>query len=166
MERAIYSVAFYVKRTKTLKDETSPIYGRVTINGQRAEFSIQRSIPLDQWDYFKETKNNNSNAAKLLNRYFDEVKRKLHQYQIDIEDRGEEVTLGHCCQGVRNKGLWGGFQQPCMPGCRNTAGGSAKELWQHGVTLLPYLFIDTETKGGQGGSKIANGLTGERNRAV
>ncbi len=92
MERATYSVAFYVKRTKKLKDGTSPIYGRVTINGQRAEFSIQRSIPLDQWDYFKKTKNNNSNAAKLLNRCFDEVKRKLHQYQIDIEDRGEEVT--------------------------------------------------------------------------
>ncbi|MBE0573499.1 hypothetical protein IH575_01180 [Candidatus Dojkabacteria bacterium] len=92
MERATYSVAFYVKRTKILKDETSPLYGRVTINGERAEFSIQGSISLEQWDYFRRTKNNNSNAAKLLNRYFDEVKRKLHQYQIDIEDRGEEVT--------------------------------------------------------------------------
>ena len=66
--------------------------GKLGRAGERAELSIQRSIPLDQWDYCKETKNNNSNAAKLLNQYFDEVKRKLHQYQIDIEDRGEEVT--------------------------------------------------------------------------
>ena len=88
----IYEASLGELYPKRLKDETSPIYGRVTINGERAEFSIQRSILLDQWDYFKETKNNNSNSAKLLNRYFDEVKRKLHQCQIDIEDRGEEVT--------------------------------------------------------------------------
>jgi len=50
MKRATFTVLFYIKRTKKLKDGTAPIYARITVNGLRAEFALQKSIDEDQWN--------------------------------------------------------------------------------------------------------------------
>jgi len=44
MTRVTFKVLFLIKKKKTLKNEQAPIYVRITVNGQRAEFAAQRSI--------------------------------------------------------------------------------------------------------------------------
>ena len=92
MKRATFTVLFYIKRTKKLKDGTSPIYARITVNSQRAEFSLQQSIQEDQWNKEKGCVRGYSKTAKLLNSSFDVVKRKLHDTKIVLEEQGRKVS--------------------------------------------------------------------------
>jgi hypothetical protein len=50
MKRATCKVLFYIKRTKTLKDGSAPVFVCLTLNGQRAEFALQKSIIEELWD--------------------------------------------------------------------------------------------------------------------
>lgn len=92
MERATFSVSFFVKRTKKLKDGTLPIFVRITVNGQRAEFGLQESVNLNQWNSFQKRKAGNSSSSKYLNSLFDHVKIKLHSHKMTLEETGQEVT--------------------------------------------------------------------------
>jgi len=43
--------SFFIQRTKKLRDGTSPICARVTVNGSRTEFRLQSSIKDKLWDH-------------------------------------------------------------------------------------------------------------------
>ena len=92
MERATFNVSLYIKRTKKLKDGTAPVFVRITIDGQRCDFGLQKSIPEDQWNIKKECIRGNSLNAKQLNLYFDFVKMKLLEHKINLEESGKKVT--------------------------------------------------------------------------
>lgn len=49
MKRATFTVLLYIKRPKKLKDGTSPIYARITVNSQRAEFALHKTIYEIDW---------------------------------------------------------------------------------------------------------------------
>ena len=53
MTRATFNLAFYVKRTKALKDGKIPVYARITVNSQSSEFGLQRYVNPDGWDNMK-----------------------------------------------------------------------------------------------------------------
>ena len=92
MTRATFSVLFYIKKTKVLKDGTLPVYARITVNGQRAEFGLQKSIESSQWDHHKGCAQGFSKSAKELNSYLDYVKTNLHLHKRDMEEYGKEIT--------------------------------------------------------------------------
>jgi hypothetical protein len=50
MKRLTYSVLFYAKKSKVLKNGNLPIYGRITVNGQRAEISTKFDVDETEWD--------------------------------------------------------------------------------------------------------------------
>ena len=77
MERATFSVLFYVKRTKRLKDGSYPIYARLTVNGERAEFGIQKSLRIKEWNSQSGYAKGQSKQAKDLNNYIDFIKGRL-----------------------------------------------------------------------------------------
>ncbi len=92
MTRATFRVLFYIRRTQILKDGTVPVYVRITVNRQRAEFTVQRSIEVDQWDSQKGCVKGYSKKANQLNSYFESIKAQLHQYKLDLSERGKLVT--------------------------------------------------------------------------
>ena len=47
------NVMFFILKNKLLKNGEAPVVLRVTINGQRDEIRIQRSIPVELWDNAK-----------------------------------------------------------------------------------------------------------------
>lgn len=61
-----------------------PIYVRVTIDGQRAEFGLHKSIKDDQWDKRKGCFKGYSKEAKKLNSYLDLVKSKIRQQSFRL----------------------------------------------------------------------------------
>jgi len=44
MQRNYFSILFFIKKTKLLKNGEAPICLRITVNGKRAEVQIKRSI--------------------------------------------------------------------------------------------------------------------------
>ena len=47
------NVMFFILKNKLLKNGEAPVVLRVTINGQRDEIRIQRSIQVELWDNAK-----------------------------------------------------------------------------------------------------------------
>ena len=92
MERATFSVSFFVKRTKKLKDGTLPIFVRITVNGERAEFGIQEGVDMKEWDAYQTNQKRNSTSSRYLNALFDHIKFKLHNKKMSLEDEGKVVT--------------------------------------------------------------------------
>ena len=92
MKRATFTVLFYIKRTKKLKDGTSPIYARLTVNGLRSEFALQKSIDENLWNKDKGCIKGSSAEAKRFNTSLDLVKTKLYQHKSEIKEDGKELT--------------------------------------------------------------------------
>ncbi len=107
MERTTFTVLFYIKRTKNLRDGTSPIYVRITMNGMRSEFGLKRSISVDLWNTKTGYAIGTSKEIISLNNYIDFVKGRLHQHRIHLEEHGKLLTaanLRNSYLGVEEQG--------------------------------------------------------------
>jgi|TARA_R110000796_G_scaffold35017_1_gene90017 integrase/recombinase XerD len=86
-----FSIHFWLNIAKQ-KDGIAPIYARVTIDGKRAEISLQRQTSVTYWD----TKSKKSTArtveAKELNNYLDQVYTKLLTCHKQLSSDFELVT--------------------------------------------------------------------------
>lgn len=92
MKRATFTVLFYIKRTKKKRDGTSPVFARLTVNGLRAEFSLQKSIKEDQWNKEKGCVMGSNVDARKFNLSLDLVKNRLYGHKLELEEDGKKVT--------------------------------------------------------------------------
>ena len=67
MERT-FSVLVYIRATKMNSKNEAPLYGRITINGKRAEISLKHSIPPAKWDEKKAQVRGNKEDVALINK--------------------------------------------------------------------------------------------------
>lgn len=49
MKRKTFTILYFIKRSKLLRNGEAPIYIRITVDGVRAEMGIQRSINISEW---------------------------------------------------------------------------------------------------------------------
>ena len=98
MTRATYTVLFYIKRTKELKDGTVPIYARITVNRQRAEFGLQKRILPEEWDPVRGCAEGSSKNAKSINSHLDFVKANLLLKKRELDENGKQITA----HGLKN----------------------------------------------------------------
>ena len=54
------------------------MYGRITVNGKRANISLQRKVILSEWDSKRGRAKGNKQESRLLNRYLDQVKSRIY----------------------------------------------------------------------------------------
>ena len=54
MQRNYFTILFFIKKSKLLKNGEAPICMRITVNGQRAEIQIKRSVEVSKWNSQKE----------------------------------------------------------------------------------------------------------------
>ena len=91
-ERSTFKLLFYVKRTKVQKSGEIPIYARITINKQRAEFSIGRTIEPGLWDKNKNRLKGHTNLAREVNNYLLTISNKIYNTRRDMLDKGDYVS--------------------------------------------------------------------------
>ena len=72
MNRTTFSLLFFIKKSKLNKKQEAPIYLRITVNGERAETSIKRSIDPARW-----------NSSKGLARSFTQYEKDLNPAQYE-----------------------------------------------------------------------------------
>lgn len=81
------NVLFYLKRAKKNRAGEAPIYLRITVNGQRAEVSVKKTVNPQSWDSHNQRGKGKSEKIRLLNNYIDEVENKLNRmYNIAIQE--------------------------------------------------------------------------------
>ena len=87
------SVLFYTKKkVKTIKG-TTPIYLRITIDGQRFETSIHRQINSDNWLAKIGKEKGITEDVKILNAYLDTLRNKIFNYQQEIYREGNDLSV-------------------------------------------------------------------------
>lgn len=93
------SVLFFVKRTKTNANGLLPIFIRVTVNGERIEFSTKRFTTSDKWSVEGNRMKGTSAEARATNFFLDTLKSKVYDYQQQLIREDEEVNT----ENMRNK---------------------------------------------------------------
>ena len=92
MERKTFSIMFFVKRTKLRKNLEAPVFLRLTVNGERAEVSIQRSINPDQWNIAKGCARAINQYGKDLNVYLDQIRLRIYQCHQDLRYKNKPAS--------------------------------------------------------------------------
>ena len=92
MERTTFSLLFYIRRDKLNKKGTVPVFMRLTINGERADASIKRSIDPSAWNPNKGKANEKCRSGKDLNLYLDAISANILRIQRDLELDNKEVS--------------------------------------------------------------------------
>ena len=65
--RNTFNVLFYIKKNAPLRNGNAPIMGRITINGERTQFSTRLSVAPEHWDVGMGRVAGRSNAAGRIN---------------------------------------------------------------------------------------------------
>lgn len=86
-----FRVAFFLRRN-VLKNGESPVFMRITVNGQRVENNIQKSILANLWNQAKERASGTSRTAVDLNRFIEEARIKVHAIVSELQQENEPVT--------------------------------------------------------------------------
>lgn len=83
-----------------------PIFARISINRQRAEFGIHKSIHPGEWDNHRGRASGTSRNSRELNFHLDTIMSELLQKKQEIERDGRQLTalnLKDAYQGVEQK---------------------------------------------------------------
>ena len=78
-----FSLLFWVNASRAKNNKVS-VYARITVNGKRANISLQRKIALSDWNSTKGRAKGNNQEARLLNRYLDQVKNSIYQAHDEL----------------------------------------------------------------------------------
>lgn len=92
MKRNYFSVLFFIKKSKLLKNGEAPICLRITVNGQRAEVQIKRSVEVRKWNNKKECASGKDRQSVELNHYLDTVRAKVLRIHRELELDGKPIT--------------------------------------------------------------------------
>ncbi len=96
--RSTFSVIFYLKKDKVKKDGTSPIMGRITVDGTQAQFSCKVSIEPNLWGIKGGRAVGKSVTARETNRMLDKLRAAITRHYQEIMERDSFVTA----EKVRN----------------------------------------------------------------
>lgn len=83
----------YAKTTKANASGQLPIYIRLTVDGQRYEFSSKKFIEKSKWAAELSKMKGNSEEARTINNYLDLMKSKIFDIQTELIHKNELLTL-------------------------------------------------------------------------
>ncbi len=95
------SILFYAKRARTTSDGRIPIHLRVTVDGERIEFSTKRYTLPDKWSVEGSCMKGPTSEAKATNSYLDALKAKVYEHQQALIRENKLVNA----ENMRNKML-------------------------------------------------------------
>lgn len=84
--KSTFSILFYIKRKKLLKNGDAPVYMRVTVDGRFLEASLKRGVNPKVWNEKKQRSTGRDRLSLELNDYLDDTLArllKIHQRFTD-----------------------------------------------------------------------------------
>lgn len=92
MERKRFSVLFFIKRSKLLKNGEAPVRVRVTYDRLYVELQLKRSIKVPLWSQEKEKSTGKDRNSVELNLYIHALRVKFYQIYQDLELEGKIIS--------------------------------------------------------------------------
>ena len=92
MERKRFSVLFFIKRSKLLKNGEAPVRVRVTYDRLYVELQLKRSVKIPLWSQEKEKSTGKDRNSVELNHYIDALRVKFYQIYQDLELEGKIIS--------------------------------------------------------------------------
>ena len=86
------AVLFYIRKAKSTKSKMAPIYMRITVNGKRAEISLQRDVEVGKWNPAAGMVAGSSETAKSLNQYITYWRQRTYDAQESLVKDGRLAT--------------------------------------------------------------------------
>ena len=91
--KAKITLHIYAKTTKANAAGQLPIYIRLTVDGQRFEFSSKRFIDKSKWSPELSKMKGSSEEARTINSYLDLMKSKVLGIQMELIHKNEDLSL-------------------------------------------------------------------------
>ncbi len=104
MDRKLFSVLFFIKKSRVLKNGESPIIARITYAGQVAEFQTGRTAPPKLWSQTKGHITGHSRKANEVNNYIEMLRLKIYQIQQEYERTDSLYTATIIKNTLQGKG--------------------------------------------------------------
>ena len=98
-----FKFLFFLKKGKSSKSGILPIYARITIDGQRIEWSIQRSCPPSRWNRQTGRAIGTKSESSELNSYLDVIQNSIYDIQKEFALKKELLTAGIMKTRILNK---------------------------------------------------------------
>ena len=95
MERKRFSVLFFIKRSKLLKNGEAPVRVRVTYDRLYVELQLKRSVKVPLWSQEKEKSTGKDRNSIELNHYIDALRVKFYQIYGTSRCSGAYVKMRH-----------------------------------------------------------------------
>jgi len=84
---------FYAKSTKMNAVGKLPIYVRLTVNGQRLEFSSKKFIEKSKWSPEMTKMKGQSEEARSVNSYLEMIRSKVLGAELELLHKNEDITI-------------------------------------------------------------------------
>src|SRR3954453_10537780 len=98
-----FKTLFFLKKGKGYVAGPLPIYLRVTINGKRAESSIQRSCEPTRWNQKKEKAIGSIKESVQLNAYLEIIQGTLFEIQKEVALNKAALTAAQVIATLQNQ---------------------------------------------------------------
>jgi len=92
MDRRTFSIMFFIRRTRLRKNLEAPVLMRITVNGERTDVSIQRTILPEQWNSDRGCAKPATRFGKELNQCLDQIRLQIYQCHQELMSRNLPVT--------------------------------------------------------------------------
>lgn len=90
---ATMSVLFFARKSKSNRRGGTPIYMRITINGERYDLGTKRFVEMGNWLPEAGRVKGSSEAAKSINSFLDSLRAKAFEHQKQILLVGRQLTM-------------------------------------------------------------------------
>lgn len=90
--RNTFRILFYVKRNAPLRSGELPVMGRITINGQRTQFSTQLAVASASWCTRSGRVAGRSRAAARINDRLAEIRYRLENCYESLRSEQQDIT--------------------------------------------------------------------------
>lgn len=87
------TILVYLKKSRTNRDNTYPIYIRITIHGRRTEFSTGKNANLKDWDDKRGKFKPSAINGKLLNTYLIAIVSKITEIALKMESANIPLSI-------------------------------------------------------------------------
>ena len=144
MERRTFSLMFFIRRTKLRKNLEAPVMLRITVNGDRTEFSIQRTILPEQWNGERGCAKANTRFGKELNQCLDQIRLQVYQRHQELMAMNLPVTAT-ALKGAYLNGIGEGDVHNLLDLYREH-NANLKTMIDRGVSRATYIRHETDRK--------------------
>lgn len=94
-----FNLLLFLKKNKGTKSDEALIFLRITLNGQRAEFSTGRRCLPSQWNASGSKMIGATNEVRAFNMYLDTIQSKIYEAHRQLMQAGETITA----ESLKNK---------------------------------------------------------------